>query len=45
MVKIDTSQKDWQKQMEQSMKKGEKFLLITTDEKLAKSLELGKFNL
>lgn len=44
MISIDTAQKDWQKRMEASMSKKEKFLLITTDKKLAKSLEKNEFN-
>ena len=45
MISIDTAQKDWQKRMEASMSKKEKFLLITTDKKLAESLERNKFNM
>ena len=44
MITIDTAQKDWQKIMEASMSKKEKFLLITTDKKLAESLEKNEFN-
>lgn len=44
MKRIDTSEKDWQKKMEECMRKKEKFILITTDEKLAKSLEKNEIN-
>ena len=44
MMIIDTKQKHWQKQMEACMRKGERFKIKTSDKKLAKSLENGKFN-
>jgi hypothetical protein len=44
MIEIDTSQDKWQKKMAQTMKKGEQFRLATSDEKFAKALKKGKFN-
>ena len=38
MRTIDTSQKNWQKLMEECMRKSEKFVLVTDDERLANSL-------
>jgi len=44
MRTIDTSRDGWKKQMDASMKKGERFTLFTSDLKLADALEKGKFN-
>ncbi len=44
MRTIDTSRDGWKKQMDASMRKGERFTLITSDGKLADALEKGKFN-
>jgi hypothetical protein len=44
MKTIDTSIKDWQKQMDACMKSGETFTLLTSDPRLADALEKGKYN-
>ena len=41
-TEIDTSKKNWQKQMAEKMKKKEEFVLLTSSEELAKDLESGK---
>jgi len=38
MKEIDTSKKNWQKEMSEAMEKNEKFILITDNEELAKGI-------
>ena len=44
MFLIDTSKKGWQKHMEEQMKEGESFKVLTANENLAKALEEGKLD-
>ncbi len=45
MKRIETSKKNWQKEMEACMSNNEQFVLITKDEKFAKALGKGGFNI
>jgi len=45
MKTIKTSDKGWQKEMEKCMSNEEKFILVTKEEKLAKTLERGKIKM
>ncbi len=42
MKTINTSQNGWKKLMDASMKKGERFLLLTPNQRIAEDLERGK---
>jgi len=43
MKRISTSKRNWQRQMEQSMRSRKKFIIVTKDGDLAMSLEKGSF--